>query len=180
VDRTEVADGRGGAEGYLVQVLLAEQDGACRLQPSYDFCVRRGNAVFEYGAGQCGSYSCRIDVVFESDRDAVERPAPPAAPHLGFGFTRLRHRLLGRNGDECVEGGVQLLDPQQARTRQLDGRDRFSTDQPTGFANAQLGKVSTLFRAQDGLLRGYELSGDVGGHEYDATAADTSFDKGSS
>jgi hypothetical protein len=57
----------------------------------------------------------------------VERPAPPPAPHLSFGFTRLRQSLLGRHGDEGVERGVQPLDPLKARTRQLDRRDCFDS-----------------------------------------------------
>jgi hypothetical protein len=106
VDGTEVANGRSGAESHFMQVLLAEQDSSRYLQPAYDLGVRGRNAIFEDCAGQSRPYASRIDVVLESERDAVEWSAPPAAPHLGVGFTRLRYGLISGHGDKSVEGGV--------------------------------------------------------------------------
>src|SRR4030095_726882 len=132
---TEVADGRGGAKGNLMQVLLAEQDSARSLQASYDLGVCRRNSVFEYLARQRSSYSCRIDVVLDSDGDAVERTAPFAPTHLAFGFPRRRPLLSGGHRDEGVDDGVQSIDPLQTGTRQLNWRDCLSAHQTAGFAN---------------------------------------------
>ena len=106
-----MADRRGGAEGNFMQVLLAEQDSACCFQSVHDFGVRGGNAILEDRAGQGRPHSCCIGMLFESERDAVERPAPPAAPHFSFSRPRLRQSLLGGHGDEGIKARVQPLDP---------------------------------------------------------------------
>jgi hypothetical protein len=149
MDGTEETDCRGGAEGHFMQVLLAEQDSSGCFQPAYDFGVRGGNAILKDGAGQRRPDTCRVDVVLESDWDAVKRPAPLATSHLSFRFTRLRQSLLGGHGDEGVKDGVQPFDLLQTGTRQLDRRDCFSAHQSAGFADAQRGEISTWSLAED-------------------------------
>jgi len=85
----EMADSRRRTEGEFVQVFLAEDDSARERSP----------------------YVCRVDVVFDSHRDPVERTAPSTTLHISFGFTRLRHCLIGSHGDEGVQRRVQLLNP---------------------------------------------------------------------
>lgn len=84
-----MADSRRRTEGEFVQVFLAEDDSARERSP----------------------YVCRVDVVFDSHRDPVERTAPSTTLHISFGFTRLRHCLIGSHGDEGVQRRVQLLNP---------------------------------------------------------------------
>ena len=99
----EIADGRRGTKGNLMQVLLAKHDSSRSLQSSYDFSIRGGKAVFKDRAGERGPDTRHVDVVLESDRNTVEWSAPLATSHFSFGFTRLPHCLLGGHRDEGVE-----------------------------------------------------------------------------
>src|SRR5437762_384223 len=54
------------------------------------------------------------------NRNAEQR-ARVTAPQRLLGRARLGQGAVGRQGDEGAQGGVELLDPRQQRTRHLDG-----------------------------------------------------------
>ena len=83
----------------------------------------------------------RVDVVLERDRDAVQRPAPLPALLFRFHLPRRGERLLRDDRDEGVERRVVLLDPRQARLRQLDRRGALAADQIDGFLEGERGHV---------------------------------------
>ena len=56
----------------FIQVELAEADGSRRVEPRDDFRILRGNTVEKDLTGRSGTNSCGIDVVLESDRDALQ------------------------------------------------------------------------------------------------------------
>src|SRR5437762_3346560 len=58
--------------------------------------------------------------VLVGDRNAEQR-ARVTAPQRRLGRARLGQGAVGRQGDEGAQGGVELLDPRQQRTRHLDG-----------------------------------------------------------
>jgi hypothetical protein len=65
-----------------VQVGLADEDGAGGAQAGHDGGVFFGHAIVKNGAGRIGTDAGGIDVVLESDGDAVQR----AAEFSGFLF----------------------------------------------------------------------------------------------
>jgi hypothetical protein len=53
----------------------------------------------------------------------MERAFPMATVNLFFGRTSLGQRGVGRDGDEGVQLGVELLNPAETRSGQLHRRD---------------------------------------------------------
>ena len=89
VDRAKVTHRRAAAIGEFVHVEFTQKHNSGSLQPRDDFSVFLRYSIFEYGAS-CGCPdACRVEQIFERNRDTVQRAAPFAA--LNFLL-----RLLGR------------------------------------------------------------------------------------
>jgi hypothetical protein len=63
-----------------------------------------------------------IDVVFQRDRNAVQRPAPVSFDRLTLGASRVSERLFRRERDKRVQFLVDARDLIEARLGQLHGR----------------------------------------------------------
>jgi len=61
-----------------------------------------------------------IDVVLQRDRNAMEGPAPFASARFSFHLPRSLESGIGGDGDECIDGAIQLLDPPQTRLSQFN------------------------------------------------------------
>ena len=71
MDISEITHERAAPVCELVQVLFAKQDGSSLLQAVRDFRVLCWNAIFEDSAGGGGAYACRINQIFQRQRNAV-------------------------------------------------------------------------------------------------------------
>src|SRR5688572_20399770 len=111
MDGPEVGDSRRSTEREFVQVQFAEDHHPGPLQPQDDLGVLLGHAILEDAAGGRRQYASSVDVVLERDRDAMERPARPAAPELALDLTGRSQRLLTRDGDKRVDRTIVSLDP---------------------------------------------------------------------
>ncbi len=86
----EVGDVAGAADGELVEVELADDDGSGEFEAADDVGVFGGDAVAEHGAGSGGAGAGGVDVVFERDGNAVEWAAEFAGFLFGVEFRGLR------------------------------------------------------------------------------------------
>jgi len=75
-----------------MEVHLANQDSAGSLQTSRNLGILLRYAVVEYSAGGGGADTGGVDVVLQSDGNAMKRSTEAAAPLLGIEHTRLFQR----------------------------------------------------------------------------------------
>src|SRR5215510_4488631 len=64
---------------------------------------------------------CRVDIVFEGDRNSMQRAAQSAGALLRIQVARLGQRLLAHHGDESVESGIVDFDFGETGFRELGG-----------------------------------------------------------
>jgi hypothetical protein len=119
MDGTEVADGRGGAEGNFMQILFAEQDSPRGFQPAHNLRILNRHAIGEYRARCRRPAAGCIDIVLQSDWDTVKRATPSALPDFELRLAGLRERLLGSHGDQGVYQRVQTFDSIEACPREI-------------------------------------------------------------
>src|SRR5690606_6514282 len=111
-----VADGpergvfAGRAEGELVQVGLAEKDGAGRAQPFDDARVVGGDVSVTDPRGGGRRHAADVDQVLERNRYAMQRATGVALPDLGVSLPGLVERLLLERGDVGVDRRVAFGD----------------------------------------------------------------------
>ena len=100
----DVVEGE-GAEGEL-----GDEDGSGFVEALGDGGVGGGDAVAEgfgaVGGGDVGG----VEEVFGSPGDAVEWAAVVAGCYFGVGFLCLLEGVVGGEGDDAVELGIELLD----------------------------------------------------------------------
>ena len=117
--------------------LFADQDGAGGCESTGDFRVGLRHAIVEQGA-RCRCANPRsIDVVFDRDRDSVQRPAQRAGALLAVELARTRERVLTRDGDERVDLRIEGSDSGEALFRKLSGRGRSALDTRGRFDKRQ-------------------------------------------
>ena len=119
----EVADGRRAAVGELVQVGLAHDHRARGQQPAGHFGVLVGHARVIDGARSGGAHARRVDVVFERNRNPMQRPAQLARADLRVGLPRHRQGLRLHHRDEGIQLGVINFDAPQAGLGELHRGD---------------------------------------------------------
>jgi hypothetical protein len=115
----EPAGTRSSAQGF------ADDDRAGFFQVHDDLRVLVGNAIVEDGAGSGGSRPGGVDVVFERNRNSVQRTAKLARFGFRIQLRRLGQSLLAHHGDECVEFGIVDFDAVEQRLGQF-GRSDFA------------------------------------------------------
>ncbi len=103
-----------------MQILFPQEHRTGCFQAANHFRVFHGNPVFEQQAGGGGANAGGVDQVLEGERNAVQRPAPVAAPDLGFGLAGLRQGGLCSYGNECIQLRIELFDSGQAGGRKFD------------------------------------------------------------
>jgi len=106
-----------------VQVRLPDQDRSGFLQPSRNLGIFERNAIVEHRASRRGAHARRVDIVFEGDRNAMQRAAQSACALLRIKIARLGQRLLPHHGDEGVEFGIEGFDSGETGFRELGGGD---------------------------------------------------------
>src|SRR5690348_13335342 len=95
VDRTEMRDDAGAAIRELVHVELAEKHGARVAPLLHHRRIDIGYTIRVYRAGGGGAHTCRIDIVLERDRNAMQRATRTSRSGLGVERARLCQRLFG-------------------------------------------------------------------------------------
>ncbi len=112
----------GGAHGELIHIGLAQHDGAGRLEPRHDRRIIGRYEIVQHARTAAGAYPIRAENIFMNEGDAEQRTLlPRGAAAIGRG--RGQQGLLGREGDQRIQGGVQALDPAQEMPREFDARN---------------------------------------------------------
>jgi hypothetical protein len=101
--------------------LTSDPDNCRRCGVECDF-VFPGHAIAEYPAGGSGPSAGCVDVVFQCDGNAVQRPPPPPVALLALERPRGRQRLVPGDRDERVQRRIVGVDTAQARFHELDRR----------------------------------------------------------
>ena len=97
---------RGGAEGELVEVGLADEHRAGFTQAPRHHRIRGGDVLLPDQRPRGGRRALEIDQVLEGEWNAVQRPKAASAGDLLVGLTCPRERQVRGDRDE----GVQLAD----------------------------------------------------------------------
>jgi len=105
-----------------MQIQLAEKDCTGCFEASGNFGVFGRDTVVEDGAGCSGADACGVDIVFECDRDAVQRATGLACTKFGVCFTRLLEGRFLQNSDEGIELRLIDLDAGKAGFGELQPR----------------------------------------------------------
>lgn len=140
-DGPEVTGDGGAAEGEFVEVELAEEDGASLGEAAGDFGVFGGDTIVEDGAGAGGADAGGVDVVFESDGNAVEGTADTAGGNFGIGRAGSGEGLLAEDGDESVDLGVVSVDAGEAGFSEGGRGERAVAQAGGGLGDGEAGGV---------------------------------------
>src|SRR5882724_11258814 len=146
-DRAEVGIVGGNAVSELMHVGLAEENGASMFELCDDCGVFFWNEFAQDFRTCRRPNACRIDIVLQRNRNAVERAALAVTlaaawgEEFGFCFLGLGEGELGRDGDVGVELGIEPLNAGEHELGQLDRRK---------LALAE--KFSDLFDRREGQL----------------------------
>jgi hypothetical protein len=106
-----------------VATAIGPRDGAGGTQPGDWHRVLAGHVVGENLRPEGGADAVRIDEILHAVGYAMQRAERRVAHHRLLGRPRLRHRLVGAQGDETVEDGLQALAAIENRLHYLDRRD---------------------------------------------------------
>ena len=133
----EVADRGASTVGELVKIGLSQDNRTRVLQAADHLCILRGNTISEQLTRCCGANTTSVDVVFYRDRDAVKGTSPLPPLLLGIQLTCGSQSLLGRDGDQGIQGRVVLFDASQERLCELEGGCGFRSQQIGRFLQRQ-------------------------------------------
>lgn len=140
-DRAEVTGDGGAAEGEFVEVEFAEQNGAGLGEAAGDLGVFGGDTVVEDGAGGGGADAGGVDVVFESDGNAVEGTADAAGGDFGISAAGGGEGLLAENSDEGVDLGIVSIDAGEAGFGEGRGGELAIAEAGGGLGEGEAGGV---------------------------------------
>jgi predicted ABC-type transport system involved in lysophospholipase L1 biosynthesis ATPase subunit len=139
-------NGRRAAVGELVHVQLAEKNRAGVAQLAHAFGIFRRHAIGVDGARGRRPDACRVDVVLEPERNAMQRSATPAARQLVGAAASVRERFVGKHRYKGAHLRVDALDAIEIGLRELDGREIACGDAAAGVFDRQLRQVVTAAR----------------------------------
>lgn len=120
VHGTEATGGAGPFEGHLIEIELAQKDRPSGFEARGDFGILGWDAIVEHATGGRGADGGSVDVVFERDGDAIQRPT---AGTLSIAGPRLIEGNLFGDGEEAVQFGIEPVDARQAVFGQFLGGD---------------------------------------------------------
>ncbi len=103
---------RSSAVSKFVKIKLAEDNGPGVFQSADNPRVLRRNP--EQFARRGGADPRSVDIIFQSDRDPVQRPSPFPPPLLGLHFTGGFQSLVAGDCDESVPRRIVVFDSLQA------------------------------------------------------------------
>ena len=126
------------ARGELLQVFLADDDGAGGLAAAHDLSIFIGHMVPQYLGAEGSGNASRGDVVFDADGYTVERTPVLAAGQGVLSLFGLCQRLLAHDGDEGVQRGLASLRFVKGGLGELYGRNFPCLDQRGDFRDGQL------------------------------------------
>ena len=120
-----------------MQVGFTYQNRTCFLQPPCHFGILLRNTIVKNCTGCSGTDTRGVDIVFQSDRNAVKRSAELAGELLRIEIPRLGNRLIPQNGDERIQLGVIGLDAGKAGFGELHRGHGPRSNTGGGFAESQ-------------------------------------------
>jgi hypothetical protein len=100
----------GGAESELVQICLADHDGAGAVQPSHHLRVLVCDTLGVKARSKCRALARSVDVVLYGDDAAGERAHGVARFEASLEFMGTPACVVGHDGDERIQSGVGPLD----------------------------------------------------------------------
>ena len=106
-------------------------DGACLPQFSHGGCI--ADAFGELANARLSTLD--IQLIFDGDRNAVQRPAPIAARDFRLRDPRFFHGAVRHQIDVGVKFSVDGLNAIKNRTSELYGRQLTPLDQLLSFVN---------------------------------------------
>jgi len=138
----------GDAEGELMHVGLADDDGACRAQFCRHWRVLLRDEALQSRRSRAGGKPGHLDIVLDDDGDAAERLARTllAAGVEGFGGL---HRASLVERDEGVELGPCLGTRQRRRCQRLAG-DLAGAEIGSGLRRGELIQVDRRLGCRGG------------------------------
>src|SRR6266852_4959427 len=89
---SKMADEAAASISEFMQIEFAEQYGARRFEPAYDFGIGGRNKIFQHSAGCCCSDACGLSQVLHRQWNTVQRSLPFAAHDFRFSRSRLVQR----------------------------------------------------------------------------------------
>ena len=101
-----MSDSRSRAQGKPMHVELAQNDRAGFCEPCDDFGIFIRDALRKHGARRSRQHARRIDVVFERNRNPVQRAPPPPLRQLRLQFPCARDGTLFGQRDKGVEPNI--------------------------------------------------------------------------
>jgi hypothetical protein len=104
-----------------MEVLLSDQNCSGFSQPSYDFRIAHRHPVCQHSACRRGPHTGRVNQVFQSNRNAVQSPAPLPRDEFSLSVGRFSQRRIRGHRDERIQLRIERIDFLQTLTRQLDG-----------------------------------------------------------
>src|SRR6266571_180488 len=103
------------------------------------FCLKKKNKITQNFRARGRANTRRADVVFERNRDTVERAAITAfsarAKQFTLGLARLLEGKFRRDRDVCIQPRIQPLDALEHQLRKLNGRELTFTKEAGDFLN---------------------------------------------
>src|SRR6266850_2089123 len=136
------------AVGEFVHVGLAEENGASVFELCDDCGVFFWNEFAQDFRTCRRPNACRIDIVLQRNRNAVERAAVATAfaaawgEEFGFCFLGLGEGKLGRDSDVGVELEMEVLDTGEHEPAQLDGRELALAEEFSDLFDGSEGQLS--------------------------------------
>jgi len=129
----------------LVSRQLANQHASRAVQPGGGGRVLAWDVVDADLRISRGRDSRRVIVVLKTERDAMHRAAVTAASNFGLCVTRLFHRLIPGQRNECVELRVEAFNSHQQRLGEFYRRQLPGFDQSGGLRDRE--KAVVFFHA---------------------------------
>jgi hypothetical protein len=102
VNRTKAAGGPGAGKSKFVEVQFAKLHSAGLTDASRHLGIFGRHTRREKPAGGGGQNAGRVDVILQSDREAMQRPTCDAPIGIAIAGTGLLERRVGSDGDERV------------------------------------------------------------------------------
>ncbi len=127
----------GDAIGELVHVRLAEEDRSRARELRGNVAVLVRHEIAENLRTRRRPDAARREVVFERNRNAVERPAPTPAAKLALRGPRLATGRVGKNRQESIDGRIPPLDLRERRVHKLHRRNLAPPQQVRGLLDGE-------------------------------------------
>jgi hypothetical protein len=120
---------------------LANHDRARALQHRNDRLVLGRDIVGEQHAAKTRRQPLGVDQILDPEREPVQRPKRIAVHHGGLALPRRPARRIERARNDCIDGGIDLLDPPDATVHEFDRRKLALADQRPRRYGGQIARL---------------------------------------